>query len=146
MDNETPTCELCRDPGGKVLWESPSCRIVRVADPDYPGFCRVIWNDHIREMTDLAPTDRLALMDIVFSVEKVVRTLFSPDKINLASFGNMTPHLHWHVIPRWVDDLHFPEPIWGSTHRPKSADRPVIPDETMIQALSQQLSSGEAHG
>jgi diadenosine tetraphosphate (Ap4A) HIT family hydrolase len=36
-----------------------------------------------------------------------------PDKINLASFGNVVPHLHWHVIPRFEDDAHFPAPIWG---------------------------------
>ncbi|HXD50505.1 MAG TPA: HIT domain-containing protein, partial [Burkholderiales bacterium] len=39
-------------------------------------------------------------------------------KINLAAFGNMTPHLHWHVIPRNADDAHFPNPIWGERQRP----------------------------
>lgn len=97
-------------------------------------------------MSDLDPTERHALMDVVFAVERVIRTLFSPDKINLASFGNMTPHLHWHVIPRWLDDRHFPEPIWGSIHQTAPGLRPAISDETLIQALSQQFSSGEAHG
>jgi len=40
-----------------------------------------------------------------------------PDKVNLASFGNMTPHLHWHVIPRWRDDSHFPQSIWSAAER-----------------------------
>jgi diadenosine tetraphosphate (Ap4A) HIT family hydrolase len=44
-----------------------------------------------------------------------------PDKINLASLGNMTPHLHWHVIPRFVDDKHFPAPIWATPTRESSA-------------------------
>lgn len=146
MDNNKSTCELCRDVGGKILWQSPDCRIVRVADPGYPGFCRVIWNSHVREMTDLEPSDRRALMDIVFAVERVIKTLFTPDKINLASLGNMTPHVHWHVIPRWMDDPHFPEPIWGKVHQTAPAKRPEISDEAMIFAISQQLSSGEVHG
>lgn len=140
------TCELCREPGGRLLWRSPDCHIVRVEDANYPGFCRVIWNAHVREMTDLDPVDRRTLMDIVFVVENVIRTLFSPNKINLASFGNMTPHLHWHIIPRWADDPHFPEPIWGSVHQTSPGHRPEISDDALIHAISQQLSSGEAHG
>ena len=37
--------------------------------------------------------------------------------INLASFGNRTPHVHWHVIPRYHDDAHFPDPVWGIARR-----------------------------
>ena len=45
------------------------------------------------------------------------KLFLQPDKINLASFGNMVPHLHWHVIPRFKDDMHFPNPIWGQVER-----------------------------
>ncbi|MFZ1244699.1 MAG: HIT domain-containing protein, partial [Azonexus sp.] len=44
---------MCANAGGFVLWRSDLCRVIRVDDPFYPGFCRVIWNDHVREMTDL---------------------------------------------------------------------------------------------
>lgn len=64
-------------------------------------------------MTDLPPVDQRHLMHIVFAVEQALRELLKPDKINLASLGNMTPHLHWHVIPRFHDDRHFPNPVWG---------------------------------
>jgi diadenosine tetraphosphate (Ap4A) HIT family hydrolase len=117
LDNFSKPCELCTSTGGEILWTSPECRVVRVADDQYPGFCRVIWTAHVREMTDLEPNQRLALMQVVFAVEDVVRRLFKPHKINLASFGNMVPHLHWHIIPRWLDDRHFPEPIWGTAQR-----------------------------
>jgi diadenosine tetraphosphate (Ap4A) HIT family hydrolase len=53
----------------------------------------------------------------VFAVEMVLRRLMSPDKINLACLGNLTPHLHWHVIPRYADDPHFPLPIWAPPQR-----------------------------
>lgn len=129
-------CELCRTPGGTLMWDSPLCRVVRINDPQQPGFCRVIWNSHVREMTDLSATQRIWLLQIVLEVEQVVRALFTPDKINLASFGNMTPHLHWHVIPRWRDDPHFPEPIWGLRQRPDSlTSRPAISDQTLTAAI-----------
>jgi diadenosine tetraphosphate (Ap4A) HIT family hydrolase len=97
-------------------------------------------------MTDLDPSQRHYLMDVVFAVENVVRSLFSPHKINLASFGNMTPHLHWHVIPRWQDDRHFPEPIWGSVHNASPARHSDVSDEIFIEALRVNLPSGINHG
>ena len=139
-------CELCDTAGGTVVWESPTCRVVRVADPDYPGFCRVIWTAHVREMSDLDPGERRYLMNLVFAVEQVVRELFTPDKINLASLGNLTPHLHWHVIPRWRDDRHFPEPIWGQAQRENSGPRTVVSDDTLRQALRKQLHPEENQG
>ncbi len=112
------TCELCATPpGGAVLWEDARCRVIRVEEPGYPGFCRVIWKAHVREMTDLAHADRLHCMNVVFAVERAMRDALSPVKINLASLGNMVAHVHWHVIPRFADDPHFPQPIWGIRQR-----------------------------
>jgi diadenosine tetraphosphate (Ap4A) HIT family hydrolase len=133
------SCELCATPGGEILWQSPECRVVRVDDPDYPGFCRVIWQAHVREMTDLSAVDRVYLMEIVWAVEALVRELYAPDKINLASFGNMTPHVHWHVIPRWLDDRHFPQPVWGAVQRTPQASRPQIAASCLAEKLAAVL-------
>jgi diadenosine tetraphosphate (Ap4A) HIT family hydrolase len=119
-------CELCNSPGGDVVWESDLCRVVTVADPDYPGYCRVILNRHVREMTDLPHDERMRLMEIVFAVETALRALYQPDKINIASLGNMTPHMHWHLIPRWRDDRHFPHPVWAQAQRVQSRPRNLV--------------------
>jgi diadenosine tetraphosphate (Ap4A) HIT family hydrolase len=110
-------CELCESDGGTVAWRDERCRVVLVNEPGYPGFCRVIWHDHIKEMTDLDDIERGHLMRVVFAVEDVVRNQLHPDKVNLASLGNAVPHLHWHVIPRFRDDPHFPRPIWAEAVR-----------------------------
>lgn len=110
-------CELCNASGEDVVWRDDFCRIVRVADADYPGFCRVILNLHVSEMTELEPRQRDRLMKAVFATETALRELMKPDKINLASFGNMVPHVHWHVVPRFRDDRHFPNPVWGHAER-----------------------------
>lgn len=143
MSSQIQSCELCTNPGGAVLWQSPLCRVIRVDDANYPGFCRVIWNAHVREMSDLEADQQVWLMRVVFAVESVVRALFTPDKINLASFGNMVPHVHWHVIPRWRDDRHFPEPVWGSVQRDGLVARPVVSDATLAQALAVALATIE---
>jgi len=139
--SDTPTaCELCDSPGGPVLWQNDLCRVVRVDEPDYPGFCRVILKRHARELTDLAESERNALMAVVFAVEEAVREAMKPDKVNVASLGNMTPHVHWHVVPRYRDDRHFPHPIWGRPQRDRA-----VPEErvkragALAAAISQRL-------
>jgi diadenosine tetraphosphate (Ap4A) HIT family hydrolase len=112
----TTGCAFCEGEGGSRLWGDARCRVV-LADEPFAGFCRVIWNAHIREMTDLDPTDRDHLMRVTFAVEAALRARLSPLKVNLASLGNQTPHLHWHVIPRFADDSHFPQPVWGARQR-----------------------------
>jgi diadenosine tetraphosphate (Ap4A) HIT family hydrolase len=110
-------CELCREDGGEVIYRNDTLRVVLVDDAGYPGFCRVIWNAHVAEMTDLPPADRSVLMRTVCQVETALRDVLQPEKINLASLGNMVPHLHWHLIPRFSDDAHFPNPIWAQPVR-----------------------------
>lgn len=123
-----------------MLWRDEFCRIVLVDDPDYPGFCRVVLERHLKEMTDLAPAERNRLMNAVFATEAALRELLSPRKINLASFGNAVPHLHWHVVPRHGDDRHFPKPIWAEAVRAYSP-RHAAPDRGVLaEALKTRLS------
>ena len=110
-------CVFCHSVGGELLWQNDLCRIVLVDDPNYVGFCRVILNKHVKEMTDLSEAERLNIMQITFAVEQVLRDVLQPTKINLASLGNKTPHIHWHVIPRFENDVHFPETIWSTEVR-----------------------------
>lgn len=133
-----PPCPLCSEPGGAVLWQDALCRVVLVDDADYPGFCRVILGRHAAEMSDLPIDERAALMEVVFAVEAVLRAQLQPDKINLASFGNMVPHVHWHVIPRWRDDKHFPQPTWGPEQREGRA-RPPADAARLRDALRARL-------
>lgn len=133
------SCELCANPGGVVLWQGADYRIVRVVDAHYAGFYRVIWNAHVREMSDLAADRQWPLLRAVLAVEQAVRRHYAPDKINLASFGNVVPHLHWHIIARWQDDRHFPEPVWGSVQRPAAPRRADVSDAAMLATLRELL-------
>jgi diadenosine tetraphosphate (Ap4A) HIT family hydrolase len=133
------TCDLCRQDGGVILWRDPQCRVASIDEPGYPGFCRVIWNAHVKEMTDLDAPDRAHLMRVVFSVESALRELMGPAKVNLASLGNMVPHLHWHVIPRFTDDPHFPQPIWGARQR-EARLRRASPTGRLAQAIASRLA------
>ena len=93
-------------------------------------------------MSDLPPADRHALMAVVFAVELALRDCYQPDKINLASFGNVVPHLHWHIICRWRDDPWFPEPIWGQRQRQGNVSSATITDAVLAARIAHYLASG----
>lgn len=135
------SCELCESPGGRILWRGPLVRVVAASEPHYPGFCRVVLERHVAEMTDLTEGERDTVMRTVYAVEAALRELMAPDKINLASLGNMVAHLHWHVIPRFRDDPHFPGPVWAPARRIPSSTRSI--DETALAAaLTARLGPG----
>jgi len=134
------SCPLCDAPGGTLLWQDAFCRVVLADEPDYPGFLRVIVNAHVKEMTDLSAADQQALMRVVFACETALREVMTPDKINLATLGNVVPHLHWHVIPRFADDPHFPNPVWGKKLRGTPHAAPTDLDAQLIDSLSRRLA------
>ena len=106
-------CDLCSDPIYPVIWKNNKFRLVEIDDPSYSAYYRVEHIQHVKEMTDLEEKDRMELMQVVFTVESAIRTCYKPDKINLASLGNLTPHIHWHIIPRFKNDNHYPGSIWS---------------------------------
>lgn len=137
------SCSLCDSPGGQVLWRDDFCRVVLVDEPDYPGFLRVILNAHVGEMSDLPAADQPKLMRAVFAAEAALRAVLAPDKVNLASLGNLVPHLHWHVIPRFADDPHFPNPVWGARLRDTPHRAPATLASKLAAALSLRLGVPE---
>lgn len=109
-------CELCAQDGGILLHSNDAWRVIRASDADHPAFYRVIWNDHVAEWTDLSAPDRTKMMSVVEAIEQVLREQLQPNKINLATLGNVVPHLHWHVIARFDWDARWPAPVWAPAH------------------------------
>jgi diadenosine tetraphosphate (Ap4A) HIT family hydrolase len=62
------------------------------------------------------------LLDII---EKQMLLHFQPTKINIASFGNYMPHVHFHIMARFETDSYFPEPMWGKKQRESSTDHDI---------------------
>ena len=101
----------------------------------------MVWNAHAAEFSDLTVAERQHCMDAVVVVESALREFLQPTKINLAALGNMVPHLHWHVIPRYRDDRHFPESVWGPAQR-----EGVIHPAADPVALARAIDGALAHG
>lgn len=106
-------CELCTQRHPQEIWRNAHFYILQANEPLVPGFVRVVCTEHIAEMSDLPNELRVELWEILNTVESVMRETMQPTKVNLAQFGNMVPHLHWHVIPRYSDDAYFPGSVWS---------------------------------
>ena len=89
-------CPLCAEHLDKVIFENHHARILFVVENGYP-ILRVVAKKHVKEMTDLDSNERAVLMQMVFACESVFRKILKADKINLASLGNVVPHVHWHI-------------------------------------------------
>lgn len=121
-----PSCELCAADRSNAVWSDADWRVIRVDDPAFPAYYRVIAQRHVVEFSDLAPADRVRCMALVCAVERALIETLAPTKSNLAAFGNVVAHLHWHVIARFAWDSHFPQAIWGAAQRavdPPAASR-----------------------
>lgn len=136
-------CELCDGVGGELIAQARHWRVVRVPDAAFPAFYRVIWRRHVAEFSDLTPAERAECIETVATVERVLRERLRPTKVNLASLGNMVPHLHWHVIARFDWDSHFPGPIWAQAQRavePAAAGRLAATLDQLDEAVRAALA------
>lgn len=129
-------CPLCDTDGGTLVHRAARWRVIRADDAAFPAFYRVVWNAHVAELSDLSDADRAACLAAVVAVERVLREHLNPAKINLAALGNVVPHLHWHVIARFADDSHFPDPVWAPARR--------LANEGRLQALVERLPALDA--
>ena len=109
-------CPLCNKNNDKVLWSDKNCKAIEVIDENF-GLHRIIWDKHVKEISELTTREMLELMRNVLKLEKFVKSKYNPDKVNIASLGNRTPHIHIHVCPRWKTDPWWPNTIWSQMNK-----------------------------
>ena len=137
-------CTLCDTDGGLLVFNNQQLRVIHVPEAGFPAFYRVVWNAHVPEFSNLSGKERDTCMNAVVQVEQVLLEQLQPTKINLATFGNMVPHLHWHVIARFDWDTHFPAPLWAAAQRAEDAEKLSILSARCVQAnrlIAQRVAS-----
>jgi diadenosine tetraphosphate (Ap4A) HIT family hydrolase len=98
----------CTDLGRFTL-----CRVLLMQDANYPWFILVPEREAVREVHELANTDRRLLWDESALLSRALYKGFSPDKLNIAALGNQVPQLHVHHVVRYKHDPAWPNPVWG---------------------------------
>ena len=136
-------CPLCEAAGGRVVVQAPTWRLVHAQEEGFPAFYRVVWQEHVREFSQLARVDRIVLGDVLATVEEVMLAHLGPTKVNIASLGNAVPHLHWHAIARFDWDSHFPGAVWAAAQREVDAAR-VAQVAGALAGLEEQMRAALA--
>ena len=109
-------CPLCSKIDEDIIYENDIFRVILV--DEIPGYIRVIANKHIKEFSELSDKEVIDIMLAIKKIEKKMIEFLRPDKVNIASLGNMVPHLHIHIIPRYENDPWWP----GTTFCNKKRD------------------------
>jgi len=110
------SCPLCNPTNENVIFQNDFVRVILI--DEIPGFIRVITQKHVKEFSDLSDEEAINLTLLVKKIEKIMINTLNPDKINIASLGNVVPHMHVHIIPRYKND-----PWWeGATFCEKKRD------------------------
>jgi diadenosine tetraphosphate (Ap4A) HIT family hydrolase len=105
-------------PTSDALGDLALCHVRLQSDARFPWLVLIPRIAGAREFEDLAPNDRMALMEEAVlagaAVRAVGEALGRPvEKLNVGQLGNLTPQLHVHVVGRRADDAAWPGPVWG---------------------------------
>jgi diadenosine tetraphosphate (Ap4A) HIT family hydrolase len=119
MPGATPPCVACSgrwpDAGDRIA-ELPSSVVYLHTDQFFPGWSVLVLRRHATELFELEPDQRARLMEEVSDVARALKLAFDARKVNYALFGNLLPHVHWHLIPRLAGDPAPREAVFAVPH------------------------------
>jgi diadenosine tetraphosphate (Ap4A) HIT family hydrolase len=141
--NELPDCFYCRKDQRlhDLMIEIAPLRVSTLylfREQTHRGRCVVAYRDHVNELFEL-PESKLALfMGDVARAAQAIKATTGAAKINYGAYSDKLPHLHFHLVPKYVDG-----PQWGSTFTmmpdPKQLLSPADYD-ALGQQIAQRLS------
>ncbi len=98
---------------------------------------KVFVRREVKEFSGCTDMEKNAVWEALDVIEKEMLSYYRPEKINIASFGNMLPQVHWHIMARFREDSFFPEPMWGPKQRDASlALSPMCP---LLENVAERL-------
>ena len=124
MTQVPDTCPFCSLPSDRVVLRNASGVLVRDAYPVSKGHSLVIPIRHIGSFFELSQAERTDLLRLLDQAQQGLEGIYKPDGYNIgindgAAAGQTVPHLHIHLIPRYLGDL----------SDPRGGVRWVIPDK-----------------
>lgn len=100
---------------------------IKVHDSEIP-WIKIYSQQSCKEFTECDSTTRQQIWLLLELIEREMLSYFNPEKINIASFGNYKPQVHWHVMARFQEDSFYPECMWGEKQREAKLDYPPMVD------------------
>jgi diadenosine tetraphosphate (Ap4A) HIT family hydrolase len=130
-DASCPMCEMLtvlksadeyRSPHGaaiaRKIADLPSAVAILGHDQYYRGYTLVVARTHAAELFHVSEREATQYFTDMLRVARAIATAFEPRKMNYELLGNTVAHLHWHLFPRYADDLNPQRPVWERDHEP----------------------------
>jgi len=118
-----------------IIYENTHIKI-ETQESEIP-WLKIFTKHPYKEMSEVPNSIKHELYTLLDLIEKEMIDYYAPKKINIASFGNYVPHVHWHIMTRFEEDSYFPEPMWGIKQRECKLQLPSF--EIFCQKLIQRL-------
>lgn len=93
--------------------------------------------ENIKEFSECNFKTKQEIWKYLDIIEKFMLEYYKPEKINIASFGNYVPCVHFHIMARFKEDSYFPEPMWGVKQKESNLNLPSF--ETFIDELKKRF-------
>ena len=115
--NHCPMCSRWEVDADLQICELEQSYLILNRDQFFPGYCLLFTKQHQTELFHLDQQARQGLMEEISRVAQALAACFQPDKLNYELLGNMVPHIHWHLVPRFCSEPLWPRPIWSEPHQ-----------------------------
>jgi len=109
-----------------IIYKNDLIRI-EIENSEIP-WLKIFTQESYKEFSECPKDTKQQIWNTLDLIEKEMLNYFSPDKINIASFGNYVPHVHFHIMARFKGDSYFPEPMWGKKQRNSELKLPIFED------------------
>ena len=112
MNSDPKDCLYCQNNETlhSLMIEVATLRVSRLfifKEQTYHGRCLVAYKDHVDDLNLLSDEERNAFMADVAQVTRAMQKVFNPAKINYGAYSDTLSHLHFHLIPKYVDGPDF---------------------------------------
>jgi len=108
----------------KPIYENKNIRI-EIEESEIP-WLKIFAQDSCKEMTECSNETKQQIWQLLDLIENEMLDYYQPEKINIASFANYVPQVHWHIMARFKEDSFFPEPMWGVKQRESTLKSPDL--------------------
>lgn len=102
----------------------------------YRGRCIVAYRSHVNELFELPPEELSLFMRDVALAAKAIKTATGAAKINYGAYSDKLPHLHVHLVPKYVDG-----PNWGGTFTMMPEPKQLLGDPGYAELIAQIKSA-----
>lgn len=112
MNSDPKDCLYCQNNETlhSLMIEVATLRVSRLfifKEQTYHGRCLMAYKDHVDDLNLLSDEERNAFMADVAQVTRAMQKVFNPAKINYGAYSDTLSHLHFHLIPKYVDGPDF---------------------------------------